>query len=743
MWDTYGGQRGSLLPLTGQVGHSVLYNGCTVIVQRSTYSASAAAYDIDSDTEAKSTNGVADADNSDDEYASPPPYNRLQGTSSIRLGEDDDKEYYGSTSNSKVGATNGYPTATTTTTSSSSYSRHGVRGTVGLGNLGNTCFMNSSLQCLSNTVPLRNYFLSGEFYSEINAGNALGTKGELVQAFANLLRSMWNGSAGQVAPRVFKHTLGKHAEQFMGYDQHDSQELIAYLLDGIHEDVNRIEKKPYVEQVEAKEGESDESAADRAWDGHLQRNRSRIVDLFQGQFKSVVTCPVESCNRVSITFDPFMYLSVPLPFSQERKLSLVYVPLGGAAPRQLSVSVSKAASLKTMLKAMYVKLGAEVGADGLPAGLEFKIADTYQGDIYEVYELTTNLTDVPDNVDLHVFELPAKSEEQVTVPAGGDRSWVADFKRYLWAPHQFDASMQHPATELYTIENRLRSALELVGPLQKATDDYEVDMVARRSYTFDRIKTLEDRDRFLAAVEGFKDWVEWFKNDYGSDTLPVLLRGEVLKQVRDIYSIVNAYRTQKVVEALGVPLLVPYQQGVTTLSDVVDHVARACYRMIKDKSQGQDKDQDEQQEADVEAKIRRAREILASECITFVETKRRYATPERNYIRRPGDEDLTPEEIQTVLESPLAEWLSRGARLVLYFGEEATQNYVDLHEAKRIEEEEQEPLADKRRKNNDITLYDCISCFMQKEQLEETEMWYCNQCKEHRQVTQDLCDGCV
>lgn len=35
--------------------------------------------------------------------------------------------------------------------------------------------------------------------------------------------------------------------QFSGYQQHDSQEFIAFLLDGLHEDLNRIKAKPYVE----------------------------------------------------------------------------------------------------------------------------------------------------------------------------------------------------------------------------------------------------------------------------------------------------------------------------------------------------------------------------------------------------------------------------------------------------------------------------------------------------------------
>ena len=45
--------------------------------------------------------------------------------------------------------------------------------------------------------------------------------------------------------------VGRFAEQFSGYQQQDSQELMAFLLDGLHEDLNRIKKKPYVEIKDA------------------------------------------------------------------------------------------------------------------------------------------------------------------------------------------------------------------------------------------------------------------------------------------------------------------------------------------------------------------------------------------------------------------------------------------------------------------------------------------------------------
>jgi len=83
--------------------------------------------------------------------------------------------------------------------------------------------------------------LSPQYIRDINKDNPIGTGGELAKAFGFLLRDLWSGETGAVAPRSFKTALGRHAEQFIGYDQQDSQELIAYLLDGIHEDLNRGE----------------------------------------------------------------------------------------------------------------------------------------------------------------------------------------------------------------------------------------------------------------------------------------------------------------------------------------------------------------------------------------------------------------------------------------------------------------------------------------------------------------------
>ncbi|XP_023636304.1 ubiquitin carboxyl-terminal hydrolase 10, partial [Capsella rubella] len=111
-------------------------------------------------------------------------------------------------------------------------------GLAGLSNLGNTCFMNSALQCLAHTPPIMEYFLQ-DYSEDINRDNPLGMCGELAIAFGDLLKNLWSSGKNAVAPRSFKTKLARFAPQFSGYNQHDSQELLAFLLDGLHEDLNK------------------------------------------------------------------------------------------------------------------------------------------------------------------------------------------------------------------------------------------------------------------------------------------------------------------------------------------------------------------------------------------------------------------------------------------------------------------------------------------------------------------------
>ena len=120
-----------------------------------------------------------------------------------------------------------------------------MRGLTGLTNLGNTCFMNTSLQCLSNCWELTNYFLTNKYKKDINYKNPIGTQGRLCRIYSNLLRNLWYGTKTEYRPKNFKMILDTITRNFKGNEQQDAEEFLSYMIDLLHEDLNRvIEKKP-------------------------------------------------------------------------------------------------------------------------------------------------------------------------------------------------------------------------------------------------------------------------------------------------------------------------------------------------------------------------------------------------------------------------------------------------------------------------------------------------------------------
>lgn len=208
---------------------------------------------------------------------------------------------------------------------------------VGLRNLGNTCFLNAALQALAHSPLLAPFFLKGHFVRDLNAANPLGTGGKLAMAVADLLQKLFPPEASEdgngknigansgisMSPDDFYGTACT-AFPLMGEqrgEQQDAHEVLSFLLDALHEDVNRArEKPPYEERKdlaeEAMSKKGEERYAAQAWHDHLRRHRSVLVDLCQGQLRSTLKC--RECGCSSVTFDPFLFLSIPLPVALKK-----------------------------------------------------------------------------------------------------------------------------------------------------------------------------------------------------------------------------------------------------------------------------------------------------------------------------------------------------------------------------------------------------------------------------------------
>jgi ubiquitin C-terminal hydrolase len=168
---------------------------------------------------------------------------------------------------------------------------------VGLRNLGNTCFFNSAVQCLLRIRPLFELAVSSDYPDLINATNPKGSGGRIATAFRELAEQMCSPMLCVNPSRLLSAICRKYPV-FANWGQHDPQELLSALLDGLHEDLNDVRRPENLPPI-----------AD-PWECHTAKNSSPILDLFHGALASSVECP--RCGYRSLARDPFSVLSVPI-----------------------------------------------------------------------------------------------------------------------------------------------------------------------------------------------------------------------------------------------------------------------------------------------------------------------------------------------------------------------------------------------------------------------------------------------
>ncbi|OMJ28091.1 Ubiquitin carboxyl-terminal hydrolase 2 [Smittium culicis] len=239
-------------------------------------------------------------------------------------------------------------------------------GLTGLKNFGNTCYINSVIQCLSGTLPFARFFLTGLWrrdcsISRSECGFAIEAAKDskslpkivansneskpllkqrqyseaLISEFSSVIDQLWNSQSSSLSPISLVNFIKKAIPVFKGNDQQDSQEFTSYFLDIIHNTLNTAKKsyknsrkdsiasdetlrfKKIVEKKRELQFEllPDLIQSEKKWKEYTDSHWSIVTSIFQGQLQSRVTCA--NCGHKSSSYSPFTELSIPIPLPKK------------------------------------------------------------------------------------------------------------------------------------------------------------------------------------------------------------------------------------------------------------------------------------------------------------------------------------------------------------------------------------------------------------------------------------------
>jgi ubiquitin C-terminal hydrolase len=180
------------------------------------------------------------------------------------------------------------------------------KGIIGLKNRGNTCYLNTSIQCLNNLELLTNYFLENKHLEDIDKSF---DKNQIAKEYSKLIHAIWSNNVA-IEPKSFHIIIQKYVEQFYGCDQQDSQESLSLIIDYLHESLKYSVNMTY---TGTSQNEIDDLMIKSIvnYSKELNNKYSIIAELFFGQYINKITTKEEE-KVLSTTFEKFNNLSISI-----------------------------------------------------------------------------------------------------------------------------------------------------------------------------------------------------------------------------------------------------------------------------------------------------------------------------------------------------------------------------------------------------------------------------------------------
>ena len=175
---------------------------------------------------------------------------------------------------------------------------------IGLQNIGATCYMNATLQALSNTDKFTTYFLTRYKFDQNNKNKKMSN--EMYKVLINLWDE--NKKKGDYPPNDFKNSLSEENSLFAGIQANDSKDLINFLIERFHQEMNL----PSPNQININNvNQMNEMETLNAFiKEYFSANKSIITDCFYGIIETKSTC--SGCKLTKYNFQIYSFLEFPL-----------------------------------------------------------------------------------------------------------------------------------------------------------------------------------------------------------------------------------------------------------------------------------------------------------------------------------------------------------------------------------------------------------------------------------------------
>jgi ubiquitin carboxyl-terminal hydrolase 8 len=192
----------------------------------------------------------------------------------------------------------------------------------GFANLGNTCYINTTLQCLAHCPSFARFFFK---YTDDEQNDLLGQVRDVIVKLWSTGNNKGTTGTAVITPHLFVRVLAKYFGASMAvFEENDIHEFIMILVDKMNEEASKKESLSLARSATAAATATSPASGimmidklgerlDESWQAHFKKQLTPFVPMFYGQSITQIICG--HCHKIFHNYEPFMVLTVSMESS--------------------------------------------------------------------------------------------------------------------------------------------------------------------------------------------------------------------------------------------------------------------------------------------------------------------------------------------------------------------------------------------------------------------------------------------